>query len=396
MPPLHQTSVRNMRVGLVSSEFPPDLGGVETYAWQLARELGQLPGLEITAYVPEKSASVMPPPGVTIKPVLTSCIGLDWSRLRNEPIDVWHALSAGHAWLALKNRPTVVSVHGNDFLTPYPLTARPALDVSGLWRARPFIWRHFNSIWRHATQRMLSRALPMASSLIANSRYTSEVLAHNLPACADKTRIAWVGVDPEFFNVRHLDSTGRPLLLTVCRLSEPRKNVDKVLHALAGLKNRFDFQYVVAGEGSQRGTLEQLARTLGISDRVRFTGRVSDSELKNLYARADLFVLAASINPSSHEGFGIVYLEAAACGVPSLAARLAGAAEAVSEGRSGYFISTPEVKAMEIALAAFLAGDICFDPAQCRDFARQFTWGRVADTAVELYSYALSAQRVQT
>ena len=100
---------------------------------------------------------------------------------------------------------------------------------------------------------------------------------------------------------------------------------------------------------------------------------------------ADLFVLTASIVPGSHEGFGIVYLEAAASGVPSLAARLAGAAEAVADGRSGFFVDTPDIASIRDALARFLAGDIRFDADTCRDFARGFDWKRVADVCEAAY-----------
>jgi len=382
-----------LRVGLVTSEFPPDLGGVETYAWQLAAELGRRPELSVTVYAPPKSASIVPPPGVTLKPVLTSCMGLDWPRLKQEPIEVWHALSAAHAWLALKGCPTVVSVHGNDFLAPYPLTARPALSLPGLNAYRSDIWRRLRPIWRRATYGMLGRALPLASAIISNSRYTAEVLLRWHPRCVDRIEVAWVGVDHGFFDVPRVSSEGRPKLLTVCRLSEPRKNVDLVLRALAGLKDQFKFEYVVAGEGHLRADLESLAESLGLSSRVSFVGRVSDEELRRLYAESNLFVLAASIVPGSHEGFGIVYLEAAASGVPSLAARLAGAAEAVGDGQSGYFVDEPTVSALENALAHFFSGEIAFEPVNCRAFARQFTWARVADTAIESYLRAISTRQ---
>ncbi len=375
-----------LRIGLVTSEFPPDLGGVETYAWQLAKELGRRPNLQVTVYAPHKSASIAAPPGVTIKPVLASCMGLDWPRLKNEPIDVWHALSAAHAWLALKGQPTVVSIHGNDFLAPYPLTKRPALMLPGLRALRPFVWRRFRPLWQHATLRMLARALPHATAIISNSRYTADVLLKQHSACADKVYVAWVGVDPLFFDVpRAPKNEQAPLLLTVSRLSEPRKNIDLVLHALAALKGRFEFEYAVAGEGGLRPDLERLANTLGLGERVRFVGRVSDAELRDLYAHADLLVLAASIEPGSHEGFGIVYLEAAASGVPSLAARLAGAAEAVAEGRSGFFVDTPEVATIRDALARYLKGEIRFDADTCRQFARGFDWKRIADMCETAY-----------
>lgn len=107
--------------------------------------------------------------------------------------------------------------------------------------------------------------------------------------------------------------------------------------------------------------------------------------MSNLYGSADLFVLTASIVPGSHEGFGIVYLEAAASGVPSLAARLAGAAEAVAEGRSGFFVDTPDVAAIRESLARFLAGEIRFNADACRDFAHGFDWKRIADVCENVY-----------
>ena len=374
-----------MRVGLVTSEFPPDLGGVETYAWQLASELGRRPNLRVTVYAPPKSTKVDPPAGVTLKPILASCAGLDWPKLRDEPIDVWHALSAAHAWLAMKDKPTVVSVHGNDFLEPYPLTARPALALPGFQALRPIVWRRLRPLWRRATHRMLARALPRAAALIANSRYTAEVLLHRHPGCADKTHVAWVGVDPAFFELTRAPKTDVPHLLTVCRLSERRKNVDLVLRALAGLRDQFPFQYTIAGEGTHRRELEHLAASLGLGARVRFAGRVSDATLRELYARSDLFALTASVAPRSHEGFGIVYLEAAASGVPSLAARLAGAVEAVAEGQSGFFVDVADVASIRSALSGFLSGSIRFNATACRDFARGFSWSRVADAADGIY-----------
>jgi glycosyltransferase involved in cell wall biosynthesis len=381
-----------LRVGLVTSEFPPDHGGVETYAWQLAVELGQRPDLKVTLYAPPQSAAVRPPEGVTLKPILTSCMGLDWLRLRHEPIDVWHALSAGHTWLALKGVPTVASVHGNDFLAPYPLTARPALRLLGRGRIRSYLWQKLRPLSRKLTRQMLTRALPVTASLIANSRYTAEVLVSQYPACAENIKVAWVGVAPSFFDIPRSTWKRRPCLLTVCRLSEPRKNVDLVLHALAYLKDRFDFEYVVAGAGELRSQLKLLTEELSLTSRVRFTGRVSDAELRQLYAEASLFVLPASIVPGSHEGFGIVYLEAAASGMPSLAARLAGAAEAVGDGQSGFFVEEPTASAIESALARFFSGEISFAPERCRAFARQFTWARVADAAIESYRLAISSQ----
>jgi len=213
------------------------------------------------------------------------------------------------------------------------------------------------------------------------------VLLERIPACRGLTSVGFVGVGAHFFDVTWKASTdGVPRLLTVSRLSEPRKNVDQVLHALSRLKDRHDFRYTVVGDGHDRARLEKLARELGLEQRVRFTGFVDRGELLNLYAHSDLMVLASGVTRDSHEGFGIVYLEAAASGVPSLAARLGGAAEAVDEGRSGMYVEEPTVDAIAGALARFLDGHIRFDPETCRTFARGFTWARVVDHSLQYYS----------
>lgn len=375
-----------MHIGLVTSEFPPDIGGVETYAWQYAAALGRLPGHDVTVYAPRSSDGQSPPPGVRLCPMLSSCRGRDWARLRNEPIDVWHALSAPHAWLALTGRPTVVSVHGNDFLAPYALTARPHLAaIPLLHRLERPLWQRFDALWRTRTHQLIARALPRARAVLANSRYTADVLTRMFPDCAARVAVTWVGVDLRFFDAVRQPAGPRPRLLTVSRLSEPRKNVDLVLRALAALKDTYDFEYAIAGDGTERDALARLSDDLGLRERVRFLGKVSADELQNLYGRADLFVLASSIVPGSHEGFGIVYLEAAAAGVPSLAARLAGAVDAVEEGRSGYFVDEPSVTSLSTAIGDFLAGRRRFEADACRDFARRFEWDRVAGQMLAHY-----------
>lgn len=374
-----------MRIGLVTAEFPPDLGGVETYSWQLAKELGRREGIVPTVYCSRVSSSLLPPDGVQLAPVLSTCRDRDWATLEAEPIDIWHALSAPYAWLALTGRPTVVSVHGNDFLYPYLPTARPALAETPLWRWEEWVWKRFAGHWRRATLKLVEQSLPKAHAIFANSRYTADVLARQIPASASRIDVTWVGVDEEFLRIERRPRGPRPRLLTVSRLSEPRKNVGLVIRALGALRERYDFEYTVAGDGKERESLEALSAECGIRERVVFTGRVSDEKLKELYAEADLFVLTSSVIPGSHEGFGIVYLEAAAAGVPSLAARLAGAVDAVEDGASGFFVDEVSVPSLVNALDSFLSGRQRFDVETCRAFARRFKWSSIVDRMLARY-----------
>lgn len=379
-----------MRINIVSPEFPPAIGGVETYAFEFTRELAKR-GHEVTVLTQRHPAGEATLPGVEVHPVLSLRRNLDRRMLSDHPADVWHAMSASYAWLALEGLPTVVTVHGNDFLRPHMPTAKHDL------RAHPLLWRlarhepaWLKPFWRWRTRAMMKRALPRALHIVANSRFTEQALLARHPACRGLTSVGYVGVAEQFFSVEHRPrSNDAARLLTVCRISEPRKNVDAVIRALAMLKDRHAFRYTIVGDGHNRGRLEALVAELGLQQRVIFTGFLSQEALLQAYSEADLFVLTSSLLPGSHEGFGIVYLEAAASGVPSLAARLAGAAEAISEGRSGMFVETPTVDGIAAALQGFLAGELRFEARACREFAREFSWRRIVDHTLPYYAHAI-------
>jgi phosphatidylinositol alpha-1,6-mannosyltransferase len=376
-----------MRIAIVSPEFPPDIGGVETYAFEYVKELASR-GHEVTVFTVRHAQGEADLPGVRVEPVLRLCRAIDRETFARFDADVWHALNAAYAWIAHEQPNGLVSVHGNDFLRPYFPVAQPDLRHFPLaWRWSDAVSQRLRPLWLRLTAPLVRRSMARARHIIANSRYTERVLLQRIPECRGRTSAALVGVGAHFFDVAWQPATDRiPRLLTVSRLSEPRKNVDRVLQALSRLKDRHDFRYVIVGDGHDRARLERLAGDLQLEQRVRFTGFVNRAELLDIYAHSDLMVLASAVIPGSHEGFGIVYLEAAASGVPSLAARLAGAAEAIDEGKSGMYVEEPTVHAIAGALARFLRGDVRFDPEACRNFARRFTWASVVDHSLQYYS----------
>ena len=376
-----------MRIAIVSPEFPPDIGGVETYAFEYVKELASR-GYQVTVFTIRHPRGEAELPGVRIEPVLRLSRAIDAETFASFRVDAWHALNAAYAWIAHDLPNGLVSVHGNDFLRPYYPIAQPDLRRFPMaWRWSDAVSRCLRPLWNRVTAPAVRRSLARARHVITNSRFTERVLLERIPACRGRTSVGYVGVGAHFFDVsRQPAADGVPRLLTVSRLSESRKNVDRVLHALSRLKDRHDLRYTVVGDGHDRARLEKLARKLHLGERVRFTGFVNRAQLLNLYAHSDLMVLASSVTRDSHEGFGIVYLEAAASGVPSLAARLAGAAEAVDEGKSGMYVDEPTVDAIADALARFLAGQVRFDPGACRNFARRFTWARVVDHSLQYYS----------
>jgi len=375
-----------MRIGIVAPEFPPDIGGVETYAYEFSTELARR-GHDVFVFTLPHVNRGKSAQGFEVLPELKVQYASDRLLPRTYTMDVWHVMNAAYAWLALETQPVVVSVHGNDFINPYFLPkSRPLPHVPGLWRFQSQLDSWPTVLWPRWARRMMWRGLTQARQVIANSQYTRSLLIQRVPRCLAHTSVGYVGVGDDFLHVRrhHCKSDSPKKLVTVCRLAEPRKNVSKVLRALAGLK-RHPFEFTVVGDGPVRPKLELLCRQLDLADRVHFTGFISKTEIQQHLASSDLFVLTSGVLPDSIEGFGIVYLEANACGTPVLAARAAGAAEAVVEGKTGFFVDEPSVPAITEALERFLEGDVHFESTDCKAFAKHFTWARVVDHALQYY-----------
>ncbi len=159
---------------------------------------------------------------------------------------------------------------------------------------------------------------------------------------------------------------GRLTLLSVSRLSfsDRYKGIDTTIEALSRLVDRYpEVCYVVVGDGDDRPRLAQLARDRGVEHHVRFTGEVSDAELAEYYEQCDIYVL-----PSSHEGLGIVYLEAMARGKPVIGVHAGGVPDVVIHEVNGLLVPRGESALVEHALCR-LAGN-----QELR--ARLGAWGR--------------------
>ena len=126
------------------------------------------------------------------------------------------------------------------------------------------------------------------------------------------------------------------MVLSVGRI-EPLKGIDILIRAVANLENSSDTRLLIVGGDSssdpEARRLRGVASAAGIDDEVTFTGKVSQSELPTYYNAADVFVL-----PSYYESFGLVALEAMACGVPVIASRVGGPRTFVRNGVTGYLI----------------------------------------------------------
>jgi phosphatidylinositol alpha-1,6-mannosyltransferase len=274
--------------------------------------------------------------------------------------------------------------------------ARALPEGIGAWIARrlggaPYVvWAHGEDIAAASSSReftlLMRRVYQGATTVIANSRNTASML-QRVGVTVERIEVVHPGVDATVFRP---DAPGAPalrsqfvrpdelLLLTVGRLQR-RKGHDLVLRALAGLENGLQLRYLIIGDGEERPRLERMVVDLKLGDRVRFAGVVPGEVLPVYYAAADIFVHPNRIDGIDIEGFGIVFLEAAASEVPVIAGTSGGTPEAVAADRTGLLVSGTSVEELQQALRR-LAGS----PPLRRSLGaagraralREFSWDR--------------------
>ena len=242
----------------------------------------------------------------------------------------------------------------------------------GLWLHRwfrvPFIVFAYGNEILETIQQKYERqqlALRLANRVLATSRYTAG-LAQAAGADPQRIKVVWPGCDTDFFRpkvarddlrqkllgARHRDR----VILTLGNLVS-RKGQDMVIRALPALCRRVpDLVYMIAGDGPYRGELEKLALELGVRDRVVFVGRVPDEDLPDLYALCEVFVMVSRerIEENDVEGFGIVLLEANACGKPVIGGRSGGVPDALADGVTGLLVDPLNPEEITEALARLL------------------------------------------
>jgi glycosyltransferase involved in cell wall biosynthesis len=172
-----------------------------------------------------------------------------------------------------------------------------------------------------------------------------------LPNCVDMTLFQPRSKNQGLVNRYKLQ--GKTVLMTLARLPsrERYKGVDEVLEVMpALLQSNPRLIYLVVGNGDDLSRLQEKARALGIDNQVIFTGAVNEIDKVDHYNLAEVFVM-----PGRGEGFGIVYLEAMACGVPVVASLLDGSKEAVLDGKLGVLVNPDSLTSVESGIREALA-----------------------------------------
>jgi len=333
---------------LVTNDFPPKIGGIQSYLWELWRR--QPPAEVVVLTTPHPNADVFDaaqgfrveraPARVLLPgPGLRARIDALAAEMGAAAVVLDPALPLGLVGSHL-HHPWAVVVHGAEVTVPRRLPVTSAL---------------------------LGRVLRGASHVIAAGDYPA-IEAARAAGRPLSTTVVPPGVDTTVFRPLSgperdaararfgLPADGR-LVLSLSRLV-PRKGMDTLVRAAALLgPDRADLTVAIGGGGRDQARLERLVATTGAP--VRLLGRVAGDDLPRLYGCADVFAMLCRNRwrGLEQEGFGIVFLEAAATGVPSVAGDSGGVADAVVHGDTGLVVDRPEDPHEAAAALASLLDD---------------------------------------
>lgn len=335
---------------LVTNDFPPKVGGIQSVLWEFWRRLDPAETTVLTTAYPSAVAwdrtqafrvertrerVMLPHPGL-VRRIDALAAEVSAGIVFVDPM-----LPLGLVVPHLDpDRPVVVLAHGAEIRVPGRL---PVTNLAA------------------------RRVLRAAAGVVAFGGYPAAECRHaagaplailELPCGVDTNRFAPLDSESTALVRKryHLDPD-RPLVLGQSRLV-PRKGFDVLIDAVARLDS--DIQLAIGGSGRDRQRLERRVRERGVADRVRFLGRVPEGELGEVFAMADVFAMLCRDDRwggLEAEGFGIVFVEAAASGVPAVAGRSGGSHEAVIDGETGFVVEPRDVAAVAGAIDRLLRDD---------------------------------------
>ena len=294
-----------------------------------------------------------------------------------------------HAWCGSKPD-LVICGHLNLLPAAWLLArrhgARLALIIHGVeaWNRRSWLYGlmlnsvdSFISVSRHSAERFATW------SNISKERFFI------LPNCVDLSSFV-----PEVRDAKLVERYGvrdNKLILTVGRISsqERYKGFDEVIDVMPELLRPFPtLKYMIVGDGDDRSRLEKKASALGLSKQIVFAGRILEQEKASHYCLADAYVM-----PSYGEGFGIVFLEAMACGVPVIGSKADGSRDALLDGQLGRLVDPNIPEELVEAITDVLTNGLCrkrnalvvyFDVAHFRSRVAEWLMTRPAPSKIKM------------
>lgn len=340
------------RIVAVTHEFHPHRGGIAVFTAEMAAAVARL-GWPVEVWAPRLPARVAEPPW----PFPVQRLGIDSSHsLINQWRMARYLLAHRDAW---QNAVLYVP-------EPGPLLSMLLLQFFDILPpGRLHLTLHGSEILRLAlrplTRASARRLFARADRISVVSRYAERLLIDLFPNTAGKVVLTPGALRADFARLaRTAPPTPRPsdrvVILTVARI-HPRKGQLRVIEALKALPSpvRAKLEYwLVGGHGKENYEPALRAAAADAGFPVKFLGDVPDEQLGALYAQADLFAMTSMPHKLSVEGFGLVYLEAGAHGLPVVAHAIGGVPEAVIDGETGLLVRPDDPAALTAAFARLI------------------------------------------
>jgi phosphatidyl-myo-inositol dimannoside synthase len=321
---------------LATPDFPPSTGGI---AVLLERLVGNLPGFEtrVLAFGEDGAAAYDGRAAFEVRRVSS----VDARRPLSVPV-----LNAALVAEARRFRPdAILSGH-----VVAGIAAVPLRRLAGI----PFV-QYLHADEFRVRGRLTASVSRRADAAIAVSRYT-ERMALDAGVESSRLRMIHPGVDLPASTGGERDE--RPTLLTVASFLSERKGHDVIVRALPRIREAVpDVRWIAIGDGPRRAGIEASAAAAGLGDVARFLGRVGDEERDRWLDRAHVFCMPSRVPPDGlgGEGFGIVYLEAGAHGLPVIGGNVAGALDSVLDGETGLLVDPEDPDAVADAAIELLS-----------------------------------------
>ena len=344
-----------MRLLFITQDFPPGIGGIQTYSVEYASRLSRWC----------RDFLLISPQDNDHKGEVDDLeYNFDIHRVEVRSHLLFYPLSRILPDL-LQHRKFDASFHAQWQTVAPALRARRRRDLQKVFvaaHARELLYNPYRYIpllgWLYQKRR--EYLLRKVDHFFPVSEFTAGLLKQQ-GVDPDRMTVVFNGTDPQLFQPkdvselkRELELEDKRMLLTVTRLVK-RKGIEEVLHAVAKLQHEFDdLHYLVLGSGPEEASLKELASSLGIDQRVHFIGRVPYEELVDYYNMADLFVMSSRATLPDVEGFGIVFLEANACEKPVIGTRSGGVESAILHNKTGLVIDEEDPAALRDAIRLLL------------------------------------------
>ena len=347
---------------LVTNDFPPIVSGISTVFYHVCK---RLPLNKIMVLAPWTSGCAEFDKKESLF-IIRKKIPVDESgksKLVKMILNVCYSLYYARRYHINKlHCGQIVSVGPAGLLGKKLLGVKYSVFVYGSETAR--FGTHWLTAW------LMRKVIQEADELITNSECTSREF-EQWGVRREKIVKIVPGVDTALFCpqkkppylVEKYGLQGKQVILTVGRLDE-RKGHDMVMRAVRLLTERLpQMMYVIVGKGREEHRLKCLAKDLGISERIIFTGFVADETLPDYYRLCDVFALPNRETEDNeqlrgdYEGFGVVFLEASACGKPVIAGKSGGSCEAVADGVTGLMVDPKSDREIAAAIERILTDD---------------------------------------